>query len=310
MSQTNLNNVAEEIINDPVVAPAVEAVDAGTTEVVEEAEGKRKSFFDIFKKKKSTVEKSDEAAAEEANADGEATATEEATEATEETAAADVPVEEKPAKKCSMCGLCAFGKKKDEPVAESEAAEEALVAEEAAEEAPVAEEAAAETVEPVATEEAVVTDAPVEETVTEPVTEEAVATEEAAPAEPEVEVTRAGLLHKSGKFLKSRFNPRHVRLLPTGTLQWSKTDTFATDAHEIKLCKDSSTVAFMAEGEEAEHKYRFELHCCKDVITFAADSEEDRDEWIRAIETVKEKLVDEVVAEAETEAVTEEVKTE
>ena len=104
MSQTNLDNVTEQVVND-TVAPVVDAVEETTTAAVQETEVKRKSFFDIFKKKKSTVEKDAEA---EVPADEAAAATEEA--AAVEEAAAEVPVEEKPAKKCRMCGLCAFGK--------------------------------------------------------------------------------------------------------------------------------------------------------------------------------------------------------
>jgi hypothetical protein len=93
-------------------------------------------------------------------------------------------------------------------------------------------------------------------------------------------------------------NERHCRLLSTGLFQWSKTADF-TQAHECKVNGETTTVAFMAEGEEAPHKYRFELHCCSSVTTYAVDSEEDRDEWIRAFETVKESVVPEVVAEEE-----------
>ena len=85
-------------------------------------------------------------------------------------------------------------------------------------------------------------------------------------------------------------NERHCRLLTSGAFQWSKTEDF-TKAHECSITTESTTVAFMAEGEETAHKYRFELHCCGSVTTYAVDTEEDRDEWIRAIETVKESIV-------------------
>lgn len=299
MSQTNLentvNNVADEVVHENV-APAVETT-------VEETETKRKSFFDVFnKKKKSTVEEATEA-----------------TDAAAETAeAAEVPVEEKPAKKGRMCGLCAFGnKKKDEAAPEATEGEaataeatEAAAAEDtnAATAAAPAEEATAtataeeattatETAEEAPTMAAVATDATPTEEAAAAATEEATDaaahdTTDADVSEPAVkaeDIARVGLLHKSGKWLKTRLNPRHCRLLHTGAFQWSKTEDFA-GAHEIKLCPDTNTVPFMAEGESTEHKYRFELHCCKDVMTFACDSEEERDEWIRAFEAVKEKL--------------------
>ena len=299
--QINTENVVEEVKNVvtetvPETAPVVEnteVVEEVVNEVVEEKEKKTKSFFDIFKKDKPAEEAVEApAAAEETTeaVEGEAAATEEVAEA----AAEEVPVETAPAKKSRLCGLCAFGKKEEAapapaegeaaPVEEAVATEEVAATEEAApvaeEAAPVVEEAAAEPAEAVAA------------------TEEAADTTEGEAVAPVVEadVARAGVLHKSGKFFKSNLNERHCRILSTGVFQYSKTEDF-TKAHECKIDAETTTVAFMAEGEDAPHKYRFELHCCGTVSTYAADTEEDRDEWIRAIETVKESVVPAVVEE-------------
>lgn len=298
MSQTDLNNTAEKVAE--TVVPAVEETTAAATEPVVEAvnegESKRKSFFDIFKRKSDTEEvKTEEAAA---TTEGEAAATE-----TE--APAEVPVEDGAAKKTGLCcGLCSFGKKAEE--AKTEEATEETKTEEVTEETKTeeaTEEPATEAKEatPVAeTKEAT----PVVAAAEEPVVTEETTAEEPVEAVTEADIARSGTLFKSGKFFKNRMNERHCRLLHTGVFQWSKTEDF-TKAHEVKMCKDTNLVAFMAEGEETAHKYRFELHCCKDVMTFACDTEEDRDEWVRAFETVKEKVVpaEEEAAPAATEEV-------
>lgn len=303
--QINTENVVEEVKNVvtdtvPETTPVVETAET-VAEVVEEK--KTKSFFDIFKKDKPAEEVVETPAAEEV-VEGEATEAEAEAEAAPETDAAateEVPVETAPAKKASLCGLCAFGKKEEAPATTEEAPatdETPATTEEAAvtEEAPATEEVApvAEEVAPVAEEVPVVAAAAATDG-----TEEAAETTEGevvAPVE-EVDVARAGLLFKSGKFFKSNMNERHCRLLTTGAFQYSKSDDF-TKAHECMINAETTTVAFMAEGEDAPHKYRFELHCCGSVSTYAADTEEDRDEWIRAIETVKESVVPAVVEEA------------
>lgn len=278
MSQTDLNNTAEKVAE--TVVPAVEETTEPVVEAVHEGESKRKSFFDIFKRKSSDAK---ELKTEAAAAEGEAAAA-------DADAPAEVPVEDGAAKKTGLCcGLCSFGKKTEAAPAE-ETTEAA--AEETTEEAPVEE--AAPVVEETATEEPVVEEAK-EATPVVAAAEEATAAEETTAEEPveavtEAEISRAGALFKSGKFFKNRLNERHCRLLHTGVFQWSKTEDF-TKAHEVKMCKDTNLVAFMAEGEETAHKFRFELHCCKDVMTFACDTEEERDEWVRAFETVKEKVV-------------------
>lgn len=299
--QLNTENVVEEVNNVvtdvvPETTPVMETTEAEFVEAVTEEKRKTKSFFDIFKKDKPAEEAVETPAAEEATETAEAVEAE-AVEGEGEAATDEVPVETAPAKKSSLCGLCAFGKKEEAPATEEapaateEAAEEvAATAEEAVAEAPATEEGAAVTEEaaPVAEEEAPVAAAD--------------ATEEAAEGEAvalvdEADIARAGVLYKSGKFFKSNMNERHCRLLTTGAFHYSKTEDF-TKAHECMINAETTTVAFMAEGEDAPHKYRFELHCCGSVSTYAADTEEDRDEWIRALETVKESVVPAVVEEA------------
>lgn len=295
MSTEQINTVEEvkNIVTEtvPETVPAVEtaeAVEETVTEVVEEK--KTKSFFSIFKKDK--VEEVEAPVAEATETvEGEAAAV--VDEATEAAVTEEVPVETAPAKKGRLCGLCAFGKK-------SETTEEAAAATE--ETAAATEETAAATEEAAVTEEAapVTDEAPVvEEEEAAPVVAAAVVADEAAAETTEGEavapvveadVVRSGILFKSGKFFKTNLNERHCRLLSTGVFQWSKTDDF-TKAHECKVDAETTTVAFMAEGEDAVHKYRFELHCCGSVSTYAVDTEEDRDEWIRAFETVKESIV-------------------
>lgn len=304
--QINTENVVEEVKNVvtetvPETAPVVEnteAVEEVVNEVVEEK--KTKSFFDIFKKKKPEEEAVEAHPTEEAKDDVEADAAPAADAEPTEAPAEEVPVETAPAKKTSLCGLCGLGKKEEAPAPSTKeaapATEEAAPATEEA--APVAEETAP------ATEEA----APVAEEAS-PAAEEApiaaaAATEEVADSTEgeavapvvEADVARAGILHKSGKFFKTNMNERHSRLLSNGVFQYSKTEDF-TKAHECKIDGETTTVAFMAEGEDAPHKYRFELHCCGTVSTYAADTEEDRDEWIRAIETVKESVAPAAAAE-------------
>lgn len=288
MSQTDLTNTAEKVAE--TVVPAVEETTAAATEPVVEAvhegESKRKSFFDIFKRNSSEAE---EVKTEEAT-EGEAAAT-------EADAPAEVPVEDGAAKKTGLCcGLCSFGKKTEATPAAEETTEAAPVDETATttDAAPV-EEAAPVVEEPTTTAEEPVVEEAKEATPVVAAAEEVTAVEETTAEEPveavtEADIARAGTLFKSGKFFKNRMNERHCRLLHTGVFQWSKTEDFIK-AHEVKMCKDTNLVAFMAEGEETAHKFRFELHCCMDVMTFACDTEEDRDEWVRAFETVKEKVV-------------------
>lgn len=303
--QLNTENIVEEVkevVTEtvPETAPAVETAEK-VEEVVNEAteEKKSKSFFDIFKKDK-PAEEAVEAPAETADAVEDETVAAEApaAEAAEGAAAEEVPVDNAPAKKSRLCGLCGLGKKSEEaaPAAEGE---DVPAAE--GEAAPATEEAAAmaEDAAPAAEE-----SAPIVAAAAVPENEEAAAetTEgEAVAPVAEADVIRSGILFKSGKFFKSNMNERHCRILSSGAFQWSKTEDF-TKAHECMITAETTTVAFMAEGESAEHKYRFEMHCCGSVTTYAADTEEDRDEWIRAIETVKESIApaatEEVAAEA------------
>lgn len=300
MSTEQINVVEEvkEVVTEtvPETTPVVETAET-VQETVEEVveEKKTKSFFSIFKKDE--PEQAADAPVAEATEAVEAEAAAVEGDATEAAAEEEVPVETAPAKKSRLCGLCAFGKK-------SEATEEAAPAEEGA---TATEEAAAPVEEAAATEEA----APAEEA---PVVAAAVVTDEAAAETTEGEavapvadadVVRSGVLFKSGKFFKSNLNERHCRLLSTGAFQWSKTEDFVK-AHECKVDAETTTVAFMAEGEEALHKYRFELHCCGSVATYAVDTEEDRDEWIRAFETVKQKVVPAAVESTEAVAETSE----
>lgn len=118
-------------------------------------------------------------------------------------------------------------------------------------------------------------------------TKEPEAVDKAAEAETPPDIIRHGMLWKSGRFFKNRFGERYCRLLRGGPLQYDKTDAF-TNFRVITLTGSSRVVAFLAEGEGAEHPYRLEVHGSEGVFTFASDSEEDRDEWVRAIETVRE----------------------
>lgn len=309
VEQLNTENIVEEVKDVvtetvPETTPAVETVEEVVNEVTEEKEKKSKSFFDIFKKDKPAEEVTEtpvEEVKEEAAAvvaDGE-----EAAAATEAAPEGEVPVDNAPAKKSRLCGLCAFGKKEEAaaPVeGETPAEGETVATEEAA--APAEGEAAPVAEEPVAEESA----APVV-AAADAGDEAAAETTEGEAVAPVVEadLVRSGVLFKSGKFFKSNLNERHCRLLSSGAFQWSKTEEFAK-AHECMINSETTVVAFMAEGEAAPHKYRFELHCCGSVTTYAADTEEDRDEWIRAIETVKESVTPAATEEVATEAVTEE----
>ena len=258
------------VVESVPASETVETVEDTTTGDVDDKKEKTKSFFSIFKKDKpeevEAVETTDVEVAEAGQTYAEAATPEE------------VPVESTPAKKGYLCGFCTCSKKKQESVEETPDAE-------TTEEAAVAEESQAAEGEAVAEEATIVEEAPaVEET------------EAAAEVEAEADVVRSGVLFKSGKFFKSKFNERHCRILASGLFQWSKTEEFSK-ANECKIDAETTTVAFVAEGEDALHKYRFELHCCGEVCTYAVDTEEERDEWIRAFETVKESKVGEVVAE-------------
>lgn len=294
MSEVNneiiTNNVEATV--DPVVEAVEEVTAAPVVETVEETvseESPRKSIFTFFKKDKAG-----------------------------NTVTEEVPVDSTAAKKSKYCGLCCRSKKEASPAETTETAteeavpvdEEAVVAEEAAvvpDEEPVVAEPYSEVFE--------VVDAPAIEHEDEgPLPGETVEEQAAAAAidaVPEVCIARSGVLFKSGKFFKSHMNERHCRLLKTGVFQWSKTEDF-TKAHECKVCGETTTVSFMAEGENTPHKYRFEAHCCGNVTTFATDSEEDRDEWVRTIETVKEAIApvesyaEVVVEEAQAEVAAEE----
>lgn len=268
-----------ETIEDSPASSTVETVEEPATDDVDDKKKKTKSFFSIFKK-----DKPEEVEAEETT-DAEVAEAEETGEVAEASTSEEVPVESTPAKKGLLCGLCACSKKKQESVEETpdaETTEEAAVAEEsqASEEEAVTEEAT--------------------------VVKEASAVEESE-VEAEADVVRSGTLFKSGKFFKSKFNERNCRILASGLFQWSKTEEFSK-ANECKIDAETTTVAFVAEGEDAPHKYRFELHCCGEVYTYAVDTEEERDEWIRAFETVKESNLvpeassEEVVAEVSEEA--------
>ena len=295
--QFNTENIVEEVTNvvtetSPVVeaSEAVQETVAETSEVpeaTEEKESKTKSFFAIFKKDKEgePVEEAASAAEGEAVADSAEEAA--AADSTEAAAAEeDVPVETAPAKKGSLCGLCALGKKSEDAPAETTGTTD----ETAAEETPAAEEAATDAAEEAATDatEEAAPEAAAPAVATEEAPVETTEGEAAAPVE-DANLVRSGALFKSGKFFKSNLNERHCRLFTTGAFQCSKSEDFSK-ANECKVSAETTTVAFMAEGEETAHKYRFELHCCGTVTTYAMDSEEDRDEWIRAFETVKESL--------------------
>jgi len=296
--QVNTESIVEEV-KPMVVEETVPVIEETVAEPVaaDERKSKTKSFFSIFKKddeekEEAVAEETTEPVAEAAAGEGEG----EAPAATEE-----VPVETSPAKKGRLCGLCSLGKKSDEveaPACTEEATD--APAEEATTDAP-AEEATTDA--PVPVEEAMA-EAPVEDIGAAAAVCES--TEgEAAAGVTEADVVRCGVLFKSGKFFKGHLNERHCRLLATGVFQWSKSEDFSK-AHECKITAETTTVAFLAEGEDAAHKYRFEMHCCGAVVTYAADAEEDRDEWIRAIETIKESMVVPAATEVEAPA-TEEV---
>jgi hypothetical protein len=304
MSTEQINAVEEvkDVVIEtvPQTSPVVETAET-VQEVAEEKEKKTKSFFSIFKKDE-PEEVVEAPAADAADATEAVEAEAAAVEGEAEAGTEEVPVETSPAKKGRLCGLCAFGKK-----SEAAPAEEAAVTEEAAAiEEVVAAEEVAHAEEVVAAEEVAhaeeVTSATFAAVVADEAAAETTEGEVIAPVA-DAEVIRSGVLFKSGKFFKTNMNERHCRLLSTGIFQWSKTEDF-TKAHECKVDSETSTVAFMAEGEEAAHKYRFELHCCGSVATYAVDTEEDRDEWIRAFETVKESVVPaaETVAETSVEA--------
>ncbi len=299
----NTENIVEEVkevVTEiiPETASAVEPTETVEEVVNEVAEEKKtKSFFDIFKKDKPIEEAAGAPAAEVAEAvEGEAAESA----AVEDAATEEIPVDDTSAKKKGLCGLCAFGKKSNANEEAAPAAEGDTAAATEEDAAPVTEEAA-----PVTEEVAPVT----EEVAAAPVASDDAAAEttEAVDVAPVVEadVVRSGILFKSGKFFKSNMNERHCRLLSGGAFQWSKTEDF-TKAHECMVNAETTTVAFMAEGESAEHKYRFEMHCCGSVTTYAVDAEEDRDEWVRAIETVKESIAPVVTEEVAAEVAVEE----
>ena len=297
MSDTEAKIVDTPVVTEEVAAEPVETTDPvvqETTEpVVAEEKKHRKSFFDIFKRTSHKEEPAAEPVAEEA-APAEAPAE---AEAGAEAAAPEVPVEKECKWKARCCSWCCPKKdcKAEEPAA-------AAAAEDAPAEEPVAEDAPAP-----AAADAPEAAAPVEEAAAAAVVADTGAdTEGEAVADPPAEdIVLSGTLFKAGRFFKRNFHERHCRLLKSGVIQSSKTDEF-TKAAEFALTGDSVYNEFHPEGEDVKQKLRLEIHGKDGVLTVGTDSQEDYEEWKRALDTVITTLPKAVVA-VEPEAPVEEV---
>lgn len=99
-------------------------------------------------------------------------------------------------------------------------------------------------------------------------------------------ICKQGQLNRQSRFLKCRFKPVHVRLLPDGTLQYSKTDVFC---HAVDLGVLGASV------DSSECKEKFLLTISGSGVkktVFSAETVEDRDSWLAAIKELQGSAVE------------------